>query len=127
MEHFKVGQEKVSALKTVAIKLEVSNKRINHKSSKLSIADAVLSLDLGSPQSLLPSDISRVSNEETERGGVKAGNSAQDSNLGQVSPFYFFLLPPPDTLTPVVSHLLAKIYLKISSSKIRSKIEEKKN
>ena len=29
MEHFKVGQEKVSALKTVAIKLEVSYKKIN--------------------------------------------------------------------------------------------------
>ena len=129
MEHFKVGQEKVSALKTVAIKLEVSKscKRINYKSLKLSITDFVLGLDLGSPQSLLPSVFSRVSNEETERGGVKAGNSAQDSSLGEVSPFYFFFLPPPETLTPVVSHLLAKIYLKISSSKIRSKIEEKKN
>ena len=129
MEHFKVGQEKVSALKTVAIKLEVSKsyKRINYKSLKLFITDFVLGLDLGSPQSLLSSVFSRVSNEETERGGVKAGNSAQDCSLGQVSPFYFFLLPPPDTLTPVVSHLLAKIYLKISSSKIRSKIEEKKN
>ena len=89
MEHFKVGQEKVSALKTVAIKLEVSNKRINYKSLNISITDLILSLDLGSPQSLLPSDISRVSNEETERGGVKADISAQGCSLGQVSPFFF--------------------------------------
>ena len=112
MEHFKVGQEKVSALKTVAIKLEVSNNSINDKSLKLSITDLVLSLDLGSPQSLLPSDISRVSNEETERGGVKADISAPGCSLGQVSPFYFFFLPHL-TLTPVVG-LLAQIYLKIS-------------
>ena len=125
MEHFKVGQEKVSALKTVAIKLEVSNKRINHKSSKLSIADVVLSLDLGSPQSFLPPVISAVSDEETDRGGVKLNVSSPGSSLGQVSPFYFFHLPLLTlTLTPVVGQL-AKIFLKISSSKIRSKIEEK--
>ena len=123
MEHFKVGQEKVSALKTVAIKLEVSNKRINDKSLKLSTPDLVLSLDLWSPQSLLPSHISGVSNEETQRGGVKAGISGQGWSLGEVSPFYFFLRPHL-TLTPVVGQL-AKIFLKISSSKIRSKIEEK--
>ena len=133
MEHFKVGQEKVSALKTVAIKLEVSNKRINYKSLKLSITDLVLSLDLGSPQSLLPSDISGVSNEETERGGVKADISAQGCSLGQVSPFFFTSSSPTCpahlTLTPLLASCAgqAKIYLKISSSKIRSKIEEKKN
>ena len=130
MEHFKVGQEKVSALKTVAIKLEVSYKRINsYRCLKLTMTDPVLGLELWSPQSLLPSDISTVSNEETERGGVKAGLSGHGCSLGQVSPFYFFFFPLLTshlTLTPVVG-LLAKNYLKISSSKIRSKIEEKKN
>ena len=126
MEHFKVGQEKVSALKTVAIKLEVSNKRINYKSLNISITDLVLSLDLRGSQSLLPSDISKVSNEETERGGVKAGISAQGCSRGQVSPFYFFLLPhlTPHTYTrgrPAGQDLFENL----SSSKIRSKIEEK--
>ena len=100
MEHFEIGHEKVSGLKTVAIKLEVSDGRRtcqNFSSLPLQALYSAWSsgaLSLSYLQTFLDSAKKEVS--EAERGLATPPWTAVWDRL---VPFYFFFLSPHLSLT----------------------------
>ena len=86
MEHFNVGQEKISTLKTVAIKLEVLSD-FNASVARFIILGTLLRMGSWRIVSYLLSNLPEKFFQKSHGGRAESLAAALEGSLGQVSPF----------------------------------------